>query len=151
MELKRINKKYSDAEYPKRFIDSVVREYTENTEDVDIPNWLFEDRQTVTFRLPYCDLNEKQSSQFTDKLSKFTQNKYIFRVIWQTRKIRSLFPLKDRNVHKSCVIYKGLCSCGETYIGETDRNALIRWGEHNTPSVNSEPAKPILDHTDTQI
>ena len=34
-------------------------------------------------------------------------------VTWKTRNIRSLFPLKDENDYKSCVIFKGVCSCGD--------------------------------------
>ena len=40
-------------------------------------------------------------------------------VKWLTKKVKSLFPFNDRNLHLSCKIYKGLCKCGETYIGET--------------------------------
>ena len=32
-----------------------------------------------------------------------------------------MFPLKDKNDYKSCVIYKGDCFCGSRYIGETKR------------------------------
>ena len=71
----------------------------------------------------------------------FTNNKFKFNITWSTRKIRSLFPLKDRVKHVSCVIYHGVCSCGETYIGETERIAEGRLSEHNAPSKNSEPAK----------
>ena len=54
---------------------------------------------------------------------------------WKTRNIRSLFPLKDKNDYKSCVIYKGDCSCGSRYIGENKRNAGVRWNEHNIRGV----------------
>ena len=117
-EILRIKTKFSDAGFPIRFIDSAIREFKNVPDDIEIPNWLFEDRQTVIIRLPYCEMNEKQSIQFTDKLSRLTQNKYIFKIVWKTKKIRSLFPLKDRNEHRSCVIYKGICSCGEAYIGK---------------------------------
>ena len=65
---------------------------------------------------------ETKDFQFT-QFQKFTN--YGFRVVitWQTRNIRSLFPLKDKNNHKSCVICNGDCSCGSRYIGETKRNA----------------------------
>ena len=52
-----------------------------------------------------------------------------------------MFPLKGKSIHPFCVIYEGTCSCGETYIGETIRNAPIRWKEHNDPTQKSEPAK----------
>ena len=48
--------------------------------------------------------------------------------------IKTLFSLKDRNDYKSCVIYKEDCSCGSHYIGETKRNAKVKWNEHNNTS-----------------
>ena len=66
---------------------------------------------------------------------------------WKTRNIRSLFPLKDKNDYKSCVIYKGDCSCGSRYIGETKRNAEVRWNEHNNPTKSSEPSKHLRSNT----
>ena len=41
------------------------------------------------------------------------------------------------------MIYKGTCSCGETYIGEAICNTSIRWEEHNDPTKNSELAKHL--------
>ena len=52
-----------------------------------------------------------------------------------------MFPLKDKNDYKSCVIYKGDCFCGSRYIGESKRNAEVRWNEHNNPTKSSEPSK----------
>ena len=44
-------------------------------------------------------------------------------------------------------MYEGTCSCGTNYIGITDRNASLRFDEHNNPKKNSEPAKHIkLDY-----
>ena len=40
---------------------------------------------------------------------------------------------------------KGVCSCGETYIGETIRNVKERWSEHNYSDNKSEPAKHLAD------
>ena len=37
----------------------------------------------------------------------------------------------------------GDCSCGSRYIGETNRNAEVRWNEHNNPTKSSEPSKHI--------
>ena len=50
-------------------------------------------------------------------------------------------------MHQACKIYKGVCSCGERYIGETVRNAELRWGEHN-PTKVSNPSKHIKDNVD---
>ena len=57
--------------------------------------------------------------------------------------MRSLFHLKDKNDYESCVIYKGHCSCSSRYIGETKRNAEVRWNEHNNPMKSSEPSKHL--------
>ena len=70
-------------------------------------------------------------------------------ITWKTRNIRSLFPLKDKNDYKSCVIYKGDCSCGSRYIGETKRNAEVRWNEHNNPTKSSEPSKHLRSNSTT--
>ena len=59
------------------------------------------------------------------------------------RKVQSLFPLKDKVQHLSCVIYKGICSCGEAYVEEAIRICKIRWDEHNDVNKNSEPAKHL--------
>ena len=44
------------------------------------------------------------------------------------------------------MIYKGTCSWGETYIGETIHNASIRWEEDNDPTNKSEPAKDLKNN-----
>ena len=64
-------------------------------------------------------------------------------ITWKTRNIRSLFPLKDKNDYKSCVVYKADCSCGSRYIAETKRNAEVRWNEHNNQTKSSEASKQL--------
>ena len=64
-------------------------------------------------------------------------------VIWKTSKIRSCFPLKDRVTHKCSVVYKGICSCGAIYIGETKRCQDVRFEEHDSPTGTSEPSKHL--------
>ena len=51
-------------------------------------------------------------------------------IVWNTRKIKSLFNNKDKLGHYSCIIYREICSCGANYIGETVRNARLRSNEH---------------------
>ena len=64
-------------------------------------------------------------------------------IICSTTKIRSLFPLKDRNTHPNCVIFEGTCSCGEKYIGETSKCIDLRTTEHEDVKKNYEPAKHL--------
>ena len=59
--------------------------------------------------------------------------------------------MKDKNKHLSCRIYKGSCSCGEVYVGETKRNVSTRWNEHEHPHGNSEPAKHLSNNPDHQF
>ena len=40
---------------------------------------------------------------------------------------------------------EGVCSCGETYIGETIRSVEERWSVHNSSDNKSEPAKHLAD------
>ena len=84
--------------------------------------------------------SEKLSNKFIAKVNSFTNNKYSVYILWQTRKIKSIFKLKDKNQHyESSVIYEGNYSCGESYKGETIHSVEIRTAEHNDPIHNSEP------------
>ena len=59
-------------------------------------------------------------------------------------KVKSLFKLKDRNLHPPCKIYKGECTCGKTYVEETVRNMKVRWTKHSNISKKSEPSKDLF-------
>ncbi len=146
-ETKRIKKKFLDAGFPSKFIDAVIRDFNSvpNVEEEKIiPDWLFDEKRVLTVNLPFCAKNEEISKTFIRKLEQYTGEKFTFKIIWNTRNIRSLFPLKDRVQHRSCVIYEGTCSCGEQYIGETNRITDIRWKEHSFPSKDgSDPSKHI--------
>ena len=61
----------------------------------------------------------------------------------QNQNSKYLFPLKDKDLHHACKIYKGICSCESTYVGETKRNVEVRYSEHNHPSGKSEPSKHL--------
>ena len=39
-----------------------------------------------------------------------------------------------------------MCSCQESYIGETVRNVEIRWQEHEDTQKDSEPAKHLKNN-----
>ena len=140
-ETKRIRSKYKDAGDPKHVIENTVKNFTRNKDELLIPPWLFDERKYVTICLPFSSKNEKYCKYFINKLVSFTSGKVKFNVVWNTRKIQLLFPLKDKVHHLSSVIYKGICSCGETYVGETIRNCKIRCDEDNDVNKNSEPAK----------
>ena len=49
------------------------------------------------------------------------------------------------------MVYEGNCSCGEHYIGESVRNIVLIWAEHEDPNKQSEPAKHLKYFPDHQF
>ena len=70
------------------------------------------------------------------------------RIKWLTKKVKTFFRVKDKSLHQACKIYKDVCQCGESYIGETIRDVEVRWEEHNNPMKKSNPSKHIKDNLD---
>ena len=60
---------------------------------------------------PYCPRNEYEVKRFIEKIESFTEGKIMLIVLWSTRNIKSLFPLKNKVAHRSCIIYERKCSC----------------------------------------
>ena len=56
-----------------------------------------------------------------------------------TRKLQSWFSIKDRQalLNRLNVVYKLTCSCGASYIGQTQRNLINRIEEHRTSQLFS--------------
>ena len=71
-------------------------------------------------------------------------------VLWSTRNIKSLFPLKDKVGHRSCVIYEKKCPCKLSCTGNSEfrwkRNSQVRWKEHEVPAGKSESAKHLIEN-----
>ena len=147
-DLKTLETSFINAGYPKRFISHTINNFLNHSPQDDniIPNFLFEERKKVFIKLPFCGKNEKLSKTFIEKLNKFTNFNFIFIILWQTRQIKTLFNNKDKNTHRSKVVYKGDCSCGVDYIGETVRNLAVRIAEHSNPAHTSEPAKHLQEN-----
>ena len=147
-EVQTITQKYLEVGYPIGFIKSVINDFKNSKEEEQliIPEWLFDQRKKVLFKLPYCPSNERDVKRFIDKIESFTNGKLKFIVLWSTRNIKSLFPLKDRVKHLSYVIDEGKCSCGRRYIAETIKNSGIRWNEHvnHVQEVNQNLSNTLL-------
>ena len=124
-----IKSKFKKEDFPTKFIDTVVKGFECNERNKDqqddflIPPYLFEEPNSrIVVEILFCELNEKRISTFRKKFNYFTKDRYYLNILWKTKKIRSFFPLKDKNLHPSFKIYYGLCSYGEDYVGETKRN-----------------------------
>ena len=85
----------------------------------------------------------KEQKAFLNKFYDFTYEKVKLIFRWKIQNLKSLFSLKDKDLHHACKIYKGICSCESTYVGETKRNVEVRYSEHNHPSRKSEPSKHL--------
>ena len=124
------------------FIKSVVKECGD--ESFIIPPTLFEITKPFIFvEIPYCELNEIKSKHFLRKFHKFTNNSFRMVIMWQTRNIQSLFPLKDKTIINRVLSIKGIVVGGSPYIGEIKCNAEVRWNEHNNPTKSSKTSKHL--------
>ena len=47
-----------------------------------IPDWLFEERNKILFKLPYCPSNEHNVKRFIDRIESFTGDKIMLIVLW---------------------------------------------------------------------
>ena len=45
-------------------------------------------------------------------------------------------------------MYDGFCPCDKNYVGETKRNVITHWNEHENPNKDSEPAKHLFQQHD---
>ena len=147
LEVARIKAKFSKAGFPHKVIENTINNFNNVDEELMIPRWLFDERKTIAINLPFSNKNEHFSKKFCEKLEFYTNDKVKFNIIWATRKIKSLFNVKDNVKHLSCVIYQGICNCGNNYIGETIRNAVTRIDEHEQPNGKSEPSKHTKSNT----
>ena len=84
--------------------------------------------------------------KFCEKLEYYTNGQVKFNIILATKKIKSMFKMKDNVQHLSYVIYPGICSCGTSYYGETMRNATTRKGEHKQPNGKSKPSNHLKNN-----
>ena len=86
---------------------------------------------------------KKDQKAFLNKFYDFTYEKVKLIIRWKIRNLKSLFSLKDKDLHHACKIYKWICSCESTYVSETKLNVEVRYSEHNHPSGKSKPSKHL--------
>ena len=148
-EIKEIKQKYNHADYPRRFVESVIRDFNENGPQ----SRRNETRETETkpfvpIKIPYCDKNENIAKHFLQKLNDFTGKKFKFTIVWQTRKTKTLFKLKDKIKYKANIIYKGTIDTKPdvNYIGETKLIAETRWSQHQDPKHISAPSQYLREN-----
>ena len=116
-------RRYLNASYPRPFMTSTLRSFQNmSLDDNDklIPDYLFEERKKSHIQIAHCANDDKICKKFIAKLNKFTNNNYAFSILWKTRKIKSLFSIKDKNIYHSNIVYEGKWPCeANNYIGES--------------------------------
>ena len=125
MEIKVIERKFRNADYPPQFLNNLIHQFftPKNNDSFIIPPDLFEESKPfILVEIPYCEENENASKHFIKILEAFTNQRYRIAIKWRIKNVNSLFKVKSENPHPSCVIYRSKRSCGEEYIGETERN-----------------------------
>ena len=78
-----------------RFVNSVINDFENKEHDPVIPYYLFNhisSKSIVLTDIPFCNENESVTKQLLQKLKVFTKEKYDFRIVWKTKKVRQLFP-----------------------------------------------------------
>ena len=145
-EVDKIRNKYCQAGYPRGFVENTIKNFKFSRIERIIPENFFDEKSEtpiLRIRIPFCPKNENLSRTFLRKLRSFIGDSYEVFIIWNTSKIRSLFPLKDKNLHPNCVIYEGTCSCGQKYVDETNKCFHLRKKEHEDIKKKSECAKHL--------
>jgi len=141
-EINNIKEKYKYADYPLRFTESVIKDYEDKKTKPKVTSEQ-KSKSFVPIKVPFCSKNERIAKHFLKKLKEYTNENFTFMIIWQSRKIKTLFPLKDKIIYKANVIYKGTDTTdpNTSYIGETKLIAEKRWEQHEDPSHDSAPSK----------
>ena len=125
IEIRAIKVKCNKAGYLRRFIESIIQNFITHlykAESFIIPSNMFVVKKpSVLLEISYCEQNEIASKQFIKRFHQFTGDEYNTAVKWLTKKVTSLFPLKNCNLHPSCKVFKGLCGCGETYLRNVEK------------------------------
>ena len=95
-ETRRIKIKYLQAGFPIHVINDVFHRFNQQKDEVLIPQSFFDDRKECMIRLPFAPANEKFLKTFINKLEIFPNYSIKFNVVWNTRKIKSLFSYKEK-------------------------------------------------------
>ena len=106
-EVKFIRNKFIKADYPKAFINNVIKQFnqdqlhneiTEEDEPLIPPDFSGIEKPFHHLCLPYCEKNDPKSKDLIKKFHELTNANFRIAISWKTRKISSLFSLKHKNL-----------------------------------------------------
>ena len=90
---------------PTWFVRSIIDNFDFGKDNLIIPQSLFGEGKAFTIHLPFSPSKESLVKTFVSNLIYFNNEKFKFNVVWNTKKVQSLFPSKNKVDHYSCVIY----------------------------------------------
>lgn len=128
--------------YPKKIIQNIIE--TEQREITEIQE--VENNETITLSLPYAG---KQGEHILRKLKRSLDSHmkdHKINIIYNTKKLSSCFPIKDKTAlkHNNNIVYHAQCpepGCKANYTGQTKCRLEKRVIEHNKQDKNSHLLK----------
>ena len=99
-----------------------------------IPPFLFElSKKLLFFKLPFCFQNERIVRKFIKLFHQHTNNMFDMRIKWLTRKVRSLFCLKDKTPYPSCIIIRVRVAVAKNMLAK--HNAMLMMDGESTKTL----------------
>jgi len=143
--------------YPNNFLDCCIQQFLNRkyfvTQQRDTPAEPSPSPKYISLQLPYLG---SVSNNIQQELSSFIRHKAVvnmkLRCIQSTRKLQSWFSIKDRwaLLNRFNDVFKLMCLCGASYIGQTQRNLINPIEEHRT-SLSSSVCRHLQANPDHRV
>jgi len=123
------------------------------TQQRDAPAEPSPSHKYISLQLPYLG---SISNNIRQELNSCIRHKAVvnvkLRCLQSTRKLQSWFSSKNRQALLNLFndVYKLSCSCGASYIGQTQRNLINRIEEHRT-SLSSSVCRDLQANPDHRV
>ena len=146
-ELSHLKKVFTENNnYPSKFIDNIIESKTKKSDmqNIEQPS---NKPEIVNLSLPYAGQKGEHIIKKMKKVIARSSTNQV-RVIYNTKKLSSQFPIKDetQTAHKHNIVYHAHCpkvTCDSHYIGQTKCRLQKRVIQHNKSDKNSH----LLKHT----
>ena len=138
--IKTFKTKYSKARYPRRFIKMLFETSPRFLMKVNLLLFhLISSNQRNRFHCLRCYILIKTKLLRNDS-QRYYFSSWIRNIILLEnglKEIKLLFPLENHDLYPSCKIYKGKCSCGDTYLKKVNDNTILLTINQNQPNTEA--------------
>ena len=130
--------------YPDWFIDKQIKIFLnkryKNTPSINKQERTTGIRRILLYMLYLGETSVQLGKELRHFFPKYLKELGQLTLIHRTHTIGDHFKYKDKQAHleRSNVVYKLKCSCGNSYIGQTQRNLKFRLEEHNPLKSNHQ-------------